>query len=68
MAISLKFIYRYIGLLIIGSILFIGLSPAMAQSPNSQNLNYVDLVWLLIAGSLVFFMNAGFAMLEAGLF
>ena len=67
MAIALRFIYRYIGLLIVGFILFVCLSPAIAQSPNSQSINYVNLIWLLVAASLVFFMNAGFAMLEAGL-
>ena len=67
MAIARKYIYQYIGLLIVGFILFICLSPAIAQSPDNQSINYLNLIWLLVAGILVFFMNAGFAMLEAGL-
>jgi ammonium transporter, Amt family len=66
-AIARKLIYRYISLIIIGLILFICLSPAIAQSLNEQNIDPVSLVWLMFAGSLIFFMNAGFAMLEAGL-
>ena len=40
---------------------------ARAQSYNQTEADYLALIWLLIAGALVFFMNAGFAMLEAGL-
>ncbi len=45
-------------------------APAMAQDdgPSTTDLKVaVDTVWVLVAGMLVFFMNAGFAMLEAGL-
>ncbi len=67
MAIASKSLNRSIGLSVVGFGLFFCLSPALAQSSATSNLNYLDTLWLLIAGSLVFFMNAGFAMLEAGL-
>ncbi len=67
MAIASKSFYRFIGLTIIGFGLFFCQTPASAQASATTNLNYLDTLWLLIAGSLVFFMNAGFAMLEAGL-
>ena len=38
-----------------------------AQTNNQTDFDYLSIVWLLLAGTLVFFMNAGFAMLEAGL-
>jgi Amt family ammonium transporter len=59
-------IYRYFGLFIAGIILF-WLTPALAQATTNPRLNYLEVLWLTIAASLVFFMNAGFAMLEAGL-
>ncbi len=67
MASARRLVYRYIGLVVVGFILFICLSPAIAQPLKGQDINYVSLIWLILAGSLVFFMNAGFAMLEAGL-
>lgn len=39
----------------------------IAQTLNQNEYNFLSIVWLLIAGTLVFLMNAGFAMLEAGL-
>ena len=66
MAIAIKFIYRYFSLFIVGIFLFIVIEPVMAQAETSK-LDQIDTVWLIVAGSLVFFMNAGFAMLEAGL-
>lgn len=41
-------------------------SKAAAQNSASSNFSALANVWLLVAGTLVFFMNAGFAMLEAG--
>lgn len=39
-----------------------------AQDPTPTELKVmIDSVWVIFAGSLVFFMNAGFGMLEAGL-
>ena len=67
MAIVFKFIIRYISLITVGFSLFVCLNPALAQQPAANPINYLDTLWLLIAGSLVFLMNAGFAMLEAGL-
>ena len=63
MAIATK--YRYF--FIVGVLLFISIEPAIAQAVNSELLVPVNTLWLMVAGSLVFFMNAGFAMLEAGL-
>ena len=63
MAIATK--YRYFFL--VGIFLFVSIEPAIAQAVNSEVSIAIDTLWLIIAGSLVFFMNAGFAMLEAGL-
>lgn len=65
MSIAPKF-YRYFSLLIVGAIIF-WLTPAVAQTTTTERLNYPEVLWLILASSLVFFMNAGFAMLEAGL-
>ena len=49
---------------------FISLEPAVAQLnqiPRANPERDLYTIWLVIAGSLVFFMNAGFAMLESGL-
>lgn len=67
MAIAIKSSYRYFGLFIIGILLFILIEPALAQVPKDTKIEDLDTLWLIVAGSLVFFMNAGFAMLEAGL-
>ena len=66
MAIANSSNYRYYGLFLIGFFLFILIKPAIAQIPGN-NINELNTLWLVIAASLVFFMNAGFAMLEAGL-
>ena len=67
MAIAIKSKYRYIGVFIVGIILFILIEPVIAQVPEAKEITSLRTLWLIIAGSLVFFMNAGFAMLEAGL-
>jgi Amt family ammonium transporter len=56
---------RYIVFFVVSILLFIFIEPAIAQS--ATNHSSLDTLWLIVAGSLVFFMNAGFAMLEAGL-
>ena len=50
-------------------LLLVGVEKAVAQSlsTSAQLEFYINNTWLLVAASLVFFMNAGFAMLEAGL-
>ncbi len=40
---------------------------ARAQTNSQTEADYFVIIWLIVAGALVFFMNAGFAMLEAGL-
>ena len=57
----------YVSLFVGGIIAFLGLSPALAQDQTNIELDYTNLVWMLTSGALIFFMNAGFAMLEAGL-
>jgi Amt family ammonium transporter len=42
-------------------------SPAFAQGVSAETKVIVDTMWVLITAMLVFFMNAGFAMLETGL-
>ena len=45
----------------------LGALPALAESPSTDHLKIsVDTVWTLIAAFLVFFMQAGFAMVETG--
>ena len=58
--------YRYFGLFLSGFFLFIIIEPAAAQIPRNSPTE-LNTLWLIVAGSLVFFMNAGFAMLETGL-
>jgi Amt family ammonium transporter len=45
-------------------LLLAGAGSLFAQQPSSINL--VDTLWVMIAGFLVFFMNAGFAFVETG--
>jgi Amt family ammonium transporter len=75
-AISIKSIkyksIKYIYFLIVGILLFLVMEPAIAHRGTSaaalQKASIgLDTLWLIVAGCLVFFMNAGFAMLEAGL-
>lgn len=62
----------------IGSMLFAVLAPTVVQAadpPTVQSLSEtttklqisIDTTWVLLSGFLVFFMQTGFAMLEAGL-
>lgn len=67
MAIAKIFKYRYLILLVVGILWSILVAPAVAQVSETQQFDHVGTLWLIVAGSLVFFMNAGFAMLEAGL-
>tara|TARA_B100001540_G_scaffold42702_1_gene37948 strand:+ start:199 stop:1581 length:1383 start_codon:yes stop_codon:yes gene_type:complete len=56
------------GLLGIGAALFISATPAAAAeiTPSDNNALLTSL-WLIVAGCLVFLMQAGFALVEAGL-
>ena len=47
-------------------ILILSSSTATARDSTIENYSFLSNLWLLVAGSFVFFMNAGFAMLEAG--
>jgi Amt family ammonium transporter len=50
-----------------GSYLFVLLMPAYALADNGQSNIALNTFWVLFAAFLVFFMQAGFGMLEAGL-
>lgn len=48
------------------ALLIVCSGKAIAQTVDGPNFDPVSTIWLLISASLVFFMNAGFAMLETG--
>ncbi len=56
--------FFYLNLPLVTIILLVGMKAAMAQTPSIKQ--ELSSLWLLIAGALVFFMNAGFALLETG--
>ncbi|NET24470.1 ammonium transporter [Okeania sp. SIO1I7] len=60
--------FRYVCLFLATIVVLISCQRALANGGDSAN-NFaaVENIWLLLAGALVFFMNAGFALLEAGL-
>ncbi|NES66918.1 MAG: ammonium permease [Okeania sp. SIO2D1] len=60
--------FRYLCLFLATIVVLISCQGALANGGGREN-NFaaVDNIWLLLAGALVFFMNAGFALLEAGL-
>ena len=51
----------------LGATTLLWASPASAQDLDSAPQAVVDNLWLVIAGALVFLMQAGFAFVEAGL-
>lgn len=58
--------WRYVPWLSLGSLLML-CPAALAQGASTADLQVaLDTVWVLVAGFLVFFMNAGFCMLETG--
>ena len=67
MTIKNRFKYRYFSFFITSIFLFILIEPAIAQNFGVEKQDFVYTFWLIIAGIFVFFMNAGFAMLEAGI-
>ena len=60
--------YKYLFLSFFSLIFCWGYSPVLAQTNNviGYDSDALKTFWMLISGILVFFMNAGFAMLEAG--
>ncbi len=54
-----------VSLATVAGLLLVVSGPASAQDPASQIV--LDNLWIFLAGVLVFFMQAGFALLEAGL-
>ena len=55
--------------LIIGMVLFavLAVGQVVAQEVLPEVVDAFDMIWLTVAGALVFFMQAGFAMVETGL-
>ncbi|MEM8722542.1 MAG: ammonium permease [Cyanobacteria bacterium P01_G01_bin.39] len=66
-AIARKLKFRFVGLFALVIILLMTIKPVVAQVTEATVSVEVNTLWLIVAGSLIFFMNAGFAMLEAGL-
>ncbi len=59
--------FRYLCLFLATIVVLISCQTALANGGGREsNFSAVDNIWLLLAGALVFFMNAGFALLEAG--
>ncbi len=57
-----------VGALIAGATILIGVVPAAAQDGGAEAVQAVmDNLWVFIAGILVFLMQAGFGMVEAGM-
>jgi ammonium transporter, Amt family len=54
-------------LLIIGCLAILLSSTASAEASAESNAIAIDTIWVLVAAFLVFFMQAGFAMVETGL-
>jgi len=46
---------------------FSSIAAVAAQSSTKDLTNAIDMLWLILTGSLVFFMQAGFALVETGL-
>lgn len=58
---------KYLWLFMLTSFFLLESSTVMAQNQNNNAFAVIDTIWMVVAGALVFFMNAGFALLEAGL-
>ena len=58
--------FRYFCLFLGTIVVLIGCQTALANDGGGDDFAAIDNLWLLLAGALVFFMNAGFALLEAG--
>ena len=58
--------FRYFCLFLGTIVVLIGCQTALANDGGGCDFAALDNLWLLLAGALVFFMNAGFALLEAG--
>ena len=58
----------WVGALIAAGVVLLNTAPALAQNSSvSPESIVIDNLWVLIAGVLVFFMQAGFGMVEAGM-
>jgi Amt family ammonium transporter len=62
------FLIRYLFKILSGSIFFLVLSNTAQAAPTMESLQLsMDTVWVITAGALVFFMQAGFAFVESGM-
>jgi Amt family ammonium transporter len=67
MCINKKRIKRIVGIALILGILFVSSSTAFAQDDvTGEIIIQIDTIWLFIGAFLVFWMQAGFAMVESG--
>jgi Amt family ammonium transporter len=57
---------KYRKMLVTAGIIGAAALPAMAQEPEMMPQDHGNVLWTLVAAILVFFMQAGFAMVEAG--
>ena len=57
---------RAIPLGVLLSLLFVGITHAQEGGETDAIITQIDTIWLLVAAFLVFFMQAGFAMVESG--
>jgi Amt family ammonium transporter len=58
--------YKYFCIFLATFILLVEVRSVAAQDTSASDFNAIDTIWLLVAAALVFFMNSGFALLEAG--
>ena len=62
------FLIKYLFKILSGSIFFFVLSNTAQAAPTLESLQLsMDTVWVITAGALVFFMQAGFAFVESGM-
>lgn len=62
----MNLLHRRVGTFsLLGLITLLGISPLSAQTPDAT-VPAADITWILVSASLVFFMQAGFCLLELG--
>jgi Amt family ammonium transporter len=62
------FVIKYLFRILSGSLFFLVLSNKAQAAPTIEDLQLsMDTVWVITAGALVFFMQAGFAFVESGM-
>ncbi len=64
-----RFVLRRLSIPLLVSVLFLacsGIAFAQDGPPTAELVEAINIMWMLIAGFLVFFMQAGFALVETG--